>query len=191
MHTPTQTPRSHLLGQMTYPKGAPLPKPAYVTTAVYCLFASVARVYRLATSHRSLCSVEAPLPGATKRMQAKLDFNPTDSPYGSVPASQQLPMRRGDLLNVNMSDAKRGDGLVKAQVRVPMAGANRRPSSSSTELSMRPYPPYPRPTDCRATKATSATFPWPFWRTLAMMLFPSATRSFSLVAQSKSTRVPL
>ena len=49
-------------------------------------------------------------------MRAKLDFNPSDSPHATVPASQQLPVRKGDLLNVNMSDAKRGDGLVKAQV---------------------------------------------------------------------------
>ena len=51
-----------------------------------------------------------------KRMKAVLDFNPRAADRSNVPLQDQLPFRKGDVLKINLSDVRRGDGLVKAQV---------------------------------------------------------------------------
>lgn len=64
------------------------------------------------------------VPGAGKRMRARMDYEPTSSgANAAVPPHAQLPFRKGDLLYVNYSQAAtRSDGFVMAMAEEGDAG---------------------------------------------------------------------
>ncbi|EDQ84917.1 uncharacterized protein MONBRDRAFT_12387 [Monosiga brevicollis MX1] len=93
MNSPYQTPRTHLLGQMASPR-------------------DMTRGGRDRGGARS-----AHLAGASKQMVAKLDYDPRrDGTNTTIPVEDQLPLRRGDRLLVNVGGRSRPDGFVRAQL---------------------------------------------------------------------------